>query len=135
MYFTNIAIAMNCMGNTDYEVDMVHHTVENMDHGVKTETGSNYTAHLKPRARNPLTQIRAVQDLLVAATKAEKPILSTKALISKQYNKVMLATVLGYTGIPVSDRAATLCLASVAKRTIAGNTAIPRFDWKPPMCV
>ena len=47
MYFTNMFIAMNCMGNKDYEVDVVHHTVENMDLDVITEMESNYTAHLK----------------------------------------------------------------------------------------
>ena len=46
LYFTNIFIAMNCIGNTDYEVDVVHHVVENMDPDTKTEMESNYTAHL-----------------------------------------------------------------------------------------
>ena len=46
MYFTNIFIAMNCMGNKDYEVDVVHHVVENMDPDNKTEMESNYNAHL-----------------------------------------------------------------------------------------
>jgi hypothetical protein len=126
---------MNCMGNKDYEVDVVHHVVENMDPDVKTEMESNYTAHLSIRARDPLTQTKAVQNLLVAATKAEKSILATRALISKQHNRVLLATVPGYTGIPLADAAGTPGLASVAERTIGDNTPIPAFEWKAGMCV
>ena len=55
MYFTNIFIPMNCMGNKDYEVYVVHHVVENMDSDIKTEMESTYSAHLLIRARNPLT--------------------------------------------------------------------------------
>merc|ERR1712194_98619 len=72
MYFTNIFIAMSCMGNKDYEVDVLHHVVENMDSDIRTEMESTYSAHLGIRARDPLTQTKAVQSLLVAATKAEK---------------------------------------------------------------
>ena len=46
MYFTNIFIAMNCMGNKDCKVDVVHHVVENMDPDIKTKLKSNYNAHL-----------------------------------------------------------------------------------------
>ena len=46
MYFTNIVIAMNCMGNKYYKVDVIYHVVENMDPDNKTEMESNYNAHL-----------------------------------------------------------------------------------------
>lgn len=135
MYFTNIFIAMSCMGNKDYEVDVLHHVVENMDSDIRTEMESTYSAHLGIRARDPLTQTKAVQSLLVAATKAEKKVLATRTLISKQHNKVMTATVPGYTAIPISGDAAVPGMASVAERTIGSNTPIPPFEWKAPMCV
>ena len=65
MYFTNIFITLNCMGNKEYEVDVVHHVVENMDPDIKIQMESSYNAHVLVQAGDLLTQTKAVQVLLV----------------------------------------------------------------------
>ena len=60
LYFTNIMIAMNCMGKENYEIDVINYTVDSMDPDVKAEMESTYTGHLTARARDPITQTRAI---------------------------------------------------------------------------
>ena len=136
LYMTNVLIAMNCMGRKDYEVDVVNYAVDNMDPDVKAEMESAYSAHLQPRARDPVTQTRAIQDLLVAASKAERKVINTRTLISNQATALMVATVPGYTAVkkPMSEMS-TPGMASVAEHTIGGNTRIPDFEWTNGDCV
>ena len=52
---TNVLIAMNCTGKNNYKVGVVNYAVDNLDPDVKAKMKSAYSAHLKPRACNPVT--------------------------------------------------------------------------------
>ena len=60
-YFINIIMAMNCMGEKDYELDVVRYTVDNMDPNTVAEMESSDAGHLGHQAREPVTQTLTIQ--------------------------------------------------------------------------
>ena len=104
-----------------------------MDPDVKAEMESTYTGHITTRARNPFTQTRVIQALLVAASAAERKLINKRNLISSKTTALLVATVPGYTA-PVTG-VATPALKSVAERTIQSNTPTPPFKWQWGVCV
>ena len=54
-------MAMNCMGEKDYELDVVRYTVDNMDPNTVAEMESSDAGHLGHQAREPVTQTLAIQ--------------------------------------------------------------------------
>ena len=60
MFFTNIFIAMNCIGKKEYDVNVVEYTVNSMDPDVNAEMEAAYSNHLKPRTCDPVVQTRVV---------------------------------------------------------------------------
>ena len=132
IYFTNIMIAMNCMGRMPYKIDVVNYAVDNMDPDVKAEMELTYTGHLAARTRDPITQTRAIQAFLIAASAAERKVINTRNLISSKTTALLIATVPGYTAAVAST---TPAHKSVAERTILNNTPLPPFEWEMGKCV
>jgi hypothetical protein len=133
LYLTNVFLGMSCMGDKDYEMDVVRFAVDNMDVDIRNEMETVYTGHLQARTRDPLTQTRAIQELLVHATNAEKKVLNTRAIVHRQATALMVATVPGYVASPVLS--STPVHASVAERTLQDNSPIPPFEWTKGKCV
>ena len=96
LYFTNIMIAMNCMGKGEYEVDAVTHTVNHMELAVKAEMESSYSDHTISCPCDAVTKIRAIQQSLIKATAAEKKVLNTRNLVAEGRMQVMM-------GLPVGN--------------------------------
>ena len=109
--------------------------VNSMGPDIKAEMEAAYSDNLKPRTRNPVVQTRTVQALLVAASKAERKVLSTRNLISNQTTALMVATVSGYAVAPATVGMVMPGLPSIAERTIVGNIKIPDFAWTNGDCV
>ena len=133
LYFTNIMIAMNCMGRMPYKINVVNYTVDNMDPDMKAKMESTYTGHLLARTRDPITQTCVIQTLLVAVSAAEKKVINTRNSISSKTTQLLIATVPGYTS--AVDSAMTPAHKSVAERTIQSNIPIPPFEWEMGKCV
>ena len=133
LYFTNIMIAMHSMGKENYKIDVVDYTVNNMDPDVKAEIESTYTGHLAVRARDPVTQTRALQALFVAASTTETKVINTRNLMSSKTTALLIATVPGYTASVAGVE--TPAIKSVAERTIQKNIPIPPFEWQWGACV
>ena len=129
----NVLLGMSRMGNEDYEMDVVRFTVDNMDVDIRNEMETVYTGHLQARTRDPLTQTRAIQELLVHATNAEKKVLNTRAIVHRQATALMVASVPGY--VAQRARPSASVHASVAERTLQDNSPIPPFTWTKQQCV
>ena len=136
-YFINVIIAMNCMGENDYELDTVRYTVENMDTDIVAEIESSYAGHLGQRARDQVTQNLATQQFLIHATNAEKKVNNTRNLISARTTKI-LSVILGFaaaaTTVAAADGQVVSALAYVAEKTIHNKTPIPEFTWVHGRC-
>ena len=89
LYFTNIMIAMNCMGRMPCEIDVVKYAVDNMDPDVKAEMESTYTGNLTARTRDPITKTCAIQDLLIATSAAERKVINTRNLIPSKNHRLV----------------------------------------------
>ena len=62
-YFIQMINASVTLTHDNFEEDLVHHAMDNMDPEVKTHLEGAYRGHLGVRARDKITQIRALQAL------------------------------------------------------------------------
>ena len=120
LYFTNLRVAMNCMGREEYETDVVRYAVDNMAPQIKDELESAYDKHREPRARDWMTQSDALDALLHEAIKAEKKVQSTMRLVDQGATRVLTASFPG-AQVPVAASASTGIHASVAETTLKAN--------------
>ena len=67
---------------TNILIDVVNYNVDNIDPGVGAETEAVYVDRLKPRACDPVTQTKVIQDLCIATSKVERKVINTKSIIS-----------------------------------------------------
>lgn len=132
LYFTNLGIACTCMGKDDYELDVVIYACDNMDPDVRRELESAHDGHLKARARDWVTQTRALNELLPVAAAAEKRVLNTRSIVSAKTTQ-MLLSVPGFKAHATSS--STPGFASIAEQTIGNNSPIPDFEWDKGKCI
>ena len=82
---------MGCMGQSEYEVDVVSYAVENMDPDIRAQMEVTDSGHLSAQKRDPLTQTRGLQELLFHATLAEKSVLDTRDIVLHSTQSVLAA--------------------------------------------
>ena len=137
-HFINIIIAMNCMGEKDYNLDVVRYTVENMDPEIVAEMESSYVGHLGQREHDPVTQNLAIQQLLIHATNAKNKVNNTSNLISARATKILSVIpdfAAAATTVSSADGQVVPDIASVAEKYIHNNTPIPEFTWVHGRCL
>ena len=89
VYFMNLLIAVGCMGKEEFEIDVVRHAVDYVDPDIKSHLEANYDGHFDARKRDPLTQTKALQVLLIKATKAEKAVMATRAIAASNTTQIL----------------------------------------------
>ena len=137
-YFIKIIIVMNCMGEKNYELDVVRYTVENMDPNIVAEMESSYAGHLGQRDRDPVTKTLSIQQFLIHDTNAEKKVNKTRNIISARTTNI-LSFIPGFTAAAVTVAAADVqvvtALASVSEETTQNNTPLTEFIWVHGRCL
>ena len=128
----NLLIDVGCVGRDNFEIDVVTHPVDNMDPDVKAHLEANYSSHLNARLRDPLTQTKALQLLLIEATKAEKAVIATRNIASSNATQVLQASFSNFKPPAITNvgaAAGTMVNASQAERTLSSNSPVGPFNW------
>ena len=138
VYFMNLMIGVSCMGRGKFEIDVATYAVDHMDPDIRAQLEASYSAHLSDRERDPLTQTNALQELLTAATKAEKSVTTTRNIASSNTTKILHVAFPNLKSSAITHSGATagaLVAGSQDKRTISANFPMGPVDWSWEHCV
>ena len=101
-FFIQMINASVTLTHGNFEVDLVQHAMDNMDPEVKNHVEGTYTGHLGVRARDKITQIRALQSLQGHAEQSESQVIGTRKTMSNITSTALL-DVPGFTATAVDD--------------------------------
>ena len=88
--------ASGCMGTNNFETDIVRHAVDNLHPDINNHLEASYDGHLDEKSRDSLTQTKALQLLLIEATKAEKAVNATKAIAASNTTQILHSSFPGF---------------------------------------
>ena len=118
--------------HNNFEVDLVQRAMDNMDPEVKTHLERTYTGHLGGRARDRITQIRALQALQSHAEQSESQVIGMRKIVSNLASTALLSAP-GYAaavGDGVGAAEFTPALKSQPEATIQQHTPVKGSAWK-----
>ena len=121
------------MDRSEFEVDAVAHVIDKMDPQMRANLESSYREHLKPRARDWISQTTALQSLQSATEASESQVMNVRGIVRESTTSLML-TVPRYNVAAAGASMPTLAMRSVAESTIQNHTPIKTFDWEIGMC-
>ena len=133
IYILQMLQAASTMSKDKYEKDLVLYAMDSMDPEIKTHLEANHSDHLQSRARDYITQIRALQKLQGLAEKSKAQVMSTCQVVNKASTTALLS-VPGYAANAANDTTFTPAFKFVAEQTIQDLIPPGNFDWKKGQC-